>query len=173
VSSVDLWSGLVGTQSIAARRARKHLVITDARSVALVAQATAANVNDITQLIPLVHALAAVRGRGGRHAAARRTTAAGTTTPSRHRERLSARGITPILARRRTSHGSGLGVCRWVVEHTMAWLHRFRRLTVRHDRRTDLHHALLTPRLRPSASGGIVKRALTNKSGRIFHQGIT
>ena len=28
-------------------------------------------------------------------------------------------------------HGSGLGVFRWVVERTLAWLHRFRRLALR------------------------------------------
>jgi hypothetical protein len=27
-------------------------------------------------------------------------------------------------------HGSGLGVFRWVVERTLAWLHRFRRLAL-------------------------------------------
>jgi IS5 family transposase len=37
-----------------------------------------------------------------------------------HRDRLRARGILPILARRRTVHGSGLGATRWVVERTLA-----------------------------------------------------
>jgi transposase len=31
--------------------------------------------------------------------------------------------------------GSGLGRARWVVERTFAWLHHFRRLLVRYDRR--------------------------------------
>jgi transposase len=31
-----------------------------------------------------------------------------------------------------------LGRHRWVVERTMAWLARFRRLTVRHERRLDI-----------------------------------
>jgi transposase len=91
---------------------------------------TAANVNDITHLDPMVDALPAVRDRG--------------YDSQPHRDRLWARGITPILARRRTPHGSGLGVCRWVVERTIAWLHRFRRLTVRYERRADLHQAFLT-----------------------------
>ena len=34
-------------------------------------------------------------------------------------------------------HGSGIGVFRWVVERTLAWLHRFRR-------RADVHEAFLT-----------------------------
>jgi IS5 family transposase len=61
-----------------------------------------------------------------------------------HRDRLRARGIIPILARRRTPHDSSLGVCRWVVERTIAWLHRFRCLTVRYERRADVHQAFLT-----------------------------
>lgn len=61
-----------------------------------------------------------------------------------HRDRLAARGIVAIFGRRRTSHGSGLGVFRWVVERTLAWLHRFRRLAVRYERHDRVHHAFLT-----------------------------
>jgi transposase len=53
------------THPIAARRGSKHHRITDARGVPLVAQVTAANVNDITHLDPMVDALPAVRGRRG------------------------------------------------------------------------------------------------------------
>ncbi|MFY9255743.1 MAG: IS5/IS1182 family transposase, partial [Fuerstiella sp.] len=41
-------------------------------------------------------------------------------------------------------HGSGLGVYRWVSERTLGWLHNFRRLRVRFDRSSDIHHAFLT-----------------------------
>jgi transposase len=40
-------------------------------------------------------------------------------------------------------HGSGLGVFRWVVERTLAWLQRFRRLELRYER-ADVHEAVLT-----------------------------
>lgn len=33
---------------------------------------------------------------------------------------------------------------RWVVERSIAWLHNFRRLAVRYERRHDIHQALLT-----------------------------
>lgn len=33
---------------------------------------------------------------------------------------------------------------RWVVEQTLALLHQFRRLATRWERRTDIHHGLLT-----------------------------
>jgi transposase len=57
---------------------------------------------------------------------------------------LHAQGIIAVLAKRRTPYGSRLGVLRWVVERTLAWLHRFRRLTVRYERRPDVHQAFLT-----------------------------
>ncbi|ONQ11341.1 IS5 family transposase, partial [Burkholderia cenocepacia] len=53
----------------------------------------------------------------------------------RHRRALRDRGIEPVIAKRRTEHGSGLGKYRWVVERTHAWLHHFRRLRIRFERR--------------------------------------
>ncbi|MEU3383265.1 transposase, partial [Streptomyces caelestis] len=40
-------------------------------------------------------------------------------------------------------HGSGLGIFRWVVERTISWLHGFRRLRIRRERRDDIHEAFL------------------------------
>ena len=65
------------------------------------------------------------------------------TTHEQHRRELRRRGITPEIARRNTEHGSGLGRYRWVVERTFAWLHQFKRLLVRYDRRADIHEAFL------------------------------
>jgi transposase len=56
---------------------------------------------------------------------------------------LWARGIAPAIAHRNTAHGSGLGKRRWVVERTLSWLHQFRRLRVRFERRADIHEAFL------------------------------
>jgi transposase len=36
-----------------------------------------------------------------------------------------------------------LGSHRWVAERTFSWLYRFRRLTVRYERRADIHRAFL------------------------------
>jgi len=55
---------------------------------------------------------------------------------------LGPYGIDPELAKRRTPHGSGLGVFRWVVERTNSWLHQYRRLRVRYDLRDDIHQGL-------------------------------
>src|SRR3954452_18343524 len=46
------------------------------------------------------------------------------------------------LAKRRTPHGGGLGVYRWVVERTISWFHQFRRLRVRFEPRDDIHQGL-------------------------------
>ena len=61
----------------------------------------------------------------------------------KYRRLLRKRGITPVIARRNTDNGSGLGRHRWVVERTFAWLHNRRRLLVRTDRRHDIHESFL------------------------------
>jgi hypothetical protein len=60
-----------------------------------------------------------------------------------HRCQLRQRGITPRIARRGVAHGSGLGRHRWVVECSFAWLHPFKRLRTRYERRGDIHLGLL------------------------------
>jgi transposase len=60
-----------------------------------------------------------------------------------YRKEVRARGVVSLIPRRGTGHGSGLGVHRWVVERTFAWLHGFRRLRVRWERRADIHEAFL------------------------------
>jgi transposase len=60
------------------------------------------------------------------------------------RRGLQTRHILPLLAARRTTHGSGLSQFRWVVARTFAWLHQFRRLRVRYDKRADIHEAFLS-----------------------------
>jgi transposase len=60
-----------------------------------------------------------------------------------YRRELWRRGVKPIIARRATEHGSGRGRLRWVVERTFAWLHNFRQLRTRYERRAELHRAFL------------------------------
>lgn len=123
----------------------KHHVVVDAQGIPLASILTEAQRNDVTQLIPLVDAIPPVRGRRGRPR--RRPEAVQgdrVYDAGAHRRALRARGIRPILARRNTEHGSGLGVTRWVVERTLAWLHQFRRLRVRYERRADIHEAFLS-----------------------------
>jgi transposase len=118
--------------------------LTDAQDVPLVAHISAANHNDILELLPLVDAMPAIGGRPGRARRKRRRVQGDRGYDSqRHRAELRRRGITPILARRYRPHGRGLGRTRWVVERTLAWLHRFRRLHIRYERLVAVHQAFL------------------------------
>jgi prepilin-type processing-associated H-X9-DG protein len=65
-------------------------------------------------------------------------------TTTGYRRELWRRGMKPVIARRSTDHGSGLGRVRWMVERTFAWLHNFRRLRIRWERDAGLHYALLS-----------------------------
>lgn len=62
---------------------------------------------------------------------------------NKHRTALRDQKIVPKIARRNTEHGSGLGTKRWVVERGFAWLHAFKRLRVRYERRADIHLGFL------------------------------
>jgi transposase len=85
-----------------------------------------------------------VRGRVGRpRRRPDRVTADRAYDHRPQRGELRRRGIAAEIARRKTDHGSGLGRYRWVVERTFAWLHQFKRLLVRYDRRADIHEAFL------------------------------
>ena len=61
----------------------------------------------------------------------------------KYRRELRGRDVEPIIARRKVDHGPGLGKERWVVERTFAWLHNFRRLRTRYERRAELHLAFM------------------------------
>jgi transposase len=61
----------------------------------------------------------------------------------RCRRFLRRRGIKARIARRGIESSEKLGRHRWVVERSLSWLYRFRRLTVRYERRADIHQAFL------------------------------
>ncbi len=61
----------------------------------------------------------------------------------KYRRLLRQRGIEPLIARRQSEHGSGLGRERWIVERTFAWLRNRRRLLVRYERRSEIHESFL------------------------------
>ncbi|MFE2536670.1 IS5 family transposase [Streptomyces sp. NPDC059371] len=126
------------------RAGSKHHLITDGHGTPLAVILTGGNRNDVTQLMPLLDAIPPVRGRAGRPR--RKPQAIFADRGYDHdiyRDQVRARRIIPAIARRGTAHGSGLGVYRWVVERTFAWLHGFKRLRVRWERRADIHEAFL------------------------------
>jgi transposase len=111
----------------------------------LVITLTGGDRNDVTQLIPLVDTLPVIGGRRGRPwRRPRHLYADRGYDHDKYRRILRARGITPVIARRSTGHGSGLGKLRWPVERSFAWLHAFKRLRTRYERRAEIHQALLS-----------------------------
>jgi transposase len=94
--------------------------------------------------VPLVERVPPVRGKVGRpRQRPSRVTADRGYDHNKYRRELRRRGIRSEIARRQTDHCSGLGRVRWVVERTFAWLHQFKRLLVRYDRRHEIHEAFL------------------------------
>ena len=105
---------------------------------------SAANVHDSRMMLATVDAIEPIRGRRGRprkrpakpHADKAYDSAA-------LRAELRRRGITSRIARRGIESSERLGKHRWVVERTLAWLNRYRRLRIRYERRADMHLAFL------------------------------
>ncbi|MEY9911813.1 transposase [Catenulispora sp. MAP12-49] len=123
----------------------KHHVVVDGHGIPLAAITTGGNRNDVTQLLPLLQAIPPVRGTRGRpRQRPDRVLADRGYDHDKYRRLVREMGITPVIARRGTDHGSGLGVHRWVVEATFALLHWFRRLRIRWEIRDDIHQAFLT-----------------------------
>lgn len=122
----------------------KHHLVTDAQGIPLATTLTGANAHDVTQLVPLVDSIPPVRGKPGhpRHRP-ERVQADRAYDSDPHRRELRRRKIEPVLARRNTEHGSGLGVFRWVVERTLSWQHQFRKLRLRTERYAEMHEALM------------------------------
>lgn len=122
----------------------KHHVMTDAQGIPLAATVTAANVNEVTQVIPVLVSMPPVGGKPGpqRQKPERLQGDRGYDSEPL-RQLLRCLGITPVLAARYTERGSKLGVFRWFVERTISWLHQFGRLRRRLDRLTELQDAFL------------------------------
>jgi transposase len=123
----------------------KHHLAVDAQGIPLAVQVTAANRPDGQQLLALVDALPSVPGRRGRpRHRPDKVHADKAYDAQANRAGLRARGIQARIARRGIESGERLGRWRWVVERTISWLHRMRRLRIRYERRDDIHQAFLT-----------------------------
>ncbi len=120
-------------------------MITDATGIPLAVTLTGGNRNDVTQLIPLLQAVPSVRGKRGRPRRRPDVVLADRGYDhDKYRRLVWGLGVKPMIARRGTEHGSGLGTQRWVVERAFAHLYWFRRLQVRWEIRDDIREAFLT-----------------------------
>jgi transposase len=111
----------------------------DANGVPLALLLSAANVHDSRLFEPLLDAVPPVRQCAGRprKRPAKLHADKGYDYP-RCRPACRRRGVVPRIARRGVDSSERLGRHRWVVERTLAWFARFRRLTVRYERRLDI-----------------------------------
>lgn len=127
------------------RTGSKHHLITDATGIPLAATLTGGNRNGVTQLIPLLQAVPPIRGKRG-WPRRRPDVVLGDRgyDHDKYRRLVWDLGVKPLIARRGTEHGSGLGTQRWVVERAFAHLHWFRRLRIRWEIRDDIHEAFLS-----------------------------
>ncbi len=123
----------------------KHHLLVNERGLPLAAQISGAQVHDSRFLIRLVESIPAVKGLAGRARKRPDKLHADRAYASRaHRAWLRSRGIAARIARYGVESRERLGRWHWVVERTLFWLHRFRRLRIRHERRADMHQAFLS-----------------------------
>jgi transposase len=126
---------------------KRHLIV-DRTGLPLAVTVSGANVHDSKLLEETVDAILPLRlphrHRGRPRKRPTKLHADKGYDYPRCRRALRARNIIPRIARRRIESSERLGRYRWVVERTLSWLNRFRRLKVRYERRADIHLALLT-----------------------------
>ena len=120
---------------------KRHVVI-DANGIPLAVTLSAANVHDSRMLEATVDAIPPIRQCAGRP---RRRPAKLHADKGydfrRCRRALRRRAIIPRIARRGIDSTERLGRHRWKVERTLAWFARFRRISVRYERRIDIFAA--------------------------------
>jgi IS5 family transposase len=117
---------------------KRHIVV-DRKGLPLAMTISGSNVHDSRMLEEAVDAIAPLRLPAKRRGRPRKRPTKlhadkGYDYP-RCRRGLRQRGI---------ESSERLGRYRWVVERTLAWLNRFRRLKGRYERRADLHQAFLS-----------------------------
>ena len=120
----------------------KRHVLTDSNGLPLAFVLTGANVHDSVPLAQLLDAVVPVKGRRGRPRRRPHKLHADKAYDHRRcRRDCRQRGIVPRIARRGVESSERLGRYRWVVERTLAWLARMRRLSICYERRLDIHYA--------------------------------
>ncbi len=123
---------------------KRHLIV-DGQGIPLAIEHTGAQVHDSEMAIALVDGIPPIKQPRGRprkrpdEALADRAYDA----EEKIRKPLRQRKIKPLIAKRNTEHGSGLGQFRYVVEAAFDWLFNQRRLRVRYEKRDDIHQAFL------------------------------
>jgi transposase len=119
--------------------------VVDRGGVPLAVMVTAANVHDSMVFEELVDAIEPIRRPRGRPPRKRpeKLHADKAYDDKKCKRALRKRGIKSRIARKGIESSQKLGRHRWVVERTLAWIAKYRRLTIRYERRDDIHEAFL------------------------------
>jgi transposase len=120
-------------------------LVVDAHGIPLAVLVSAANVHDSKMMLATVDAIEHIRAKTrGRPRRRPHKLHADKGYDYRHlRLALRKRRIIPRIARCGVEPKNRLGRNRWVVERTLSWLNRFRRLKIRYEHRADIHLAFL------------------------------
>lgn len=114
------------------------------RGIPLASRVTGANRHDSTVFEELIDAIPPITRPWGRPRKRPEKLHADKAYDNRRcRQALRRRKIKVRIARKGVDSSERLGRHRWVVERTLSWLSRFRRLTIRYERRADIHEAFL------------------------------
>ncbi len=120
-------------------------MLTEGHGIPLTALVSGANTHDSVLFEAVLDAVPPIKQPSGQR---RKRPAKGHADKGydyrRCRAALRRRHIKVRIARKGVERSDRLGRHRWVVERTMAWLNRSRRLAVRDERRADLHQAFLS-----------------------------
>jgi transposase len=123
----------------------KRHVIGDCGGIPLASVLAGANRHDSTVFETLIDAVPPIRSPSGqRRKRPAKLHADKAYDIPRCRRFLHWRRIGVRIARKGIESSRRLGRHRWVIERTLAWLSRYRRLAIRYERRGDIHQAFLT-----------------------------
>jgi transposase len=116
---------------------KRHL-ITDRRGILLAFLLTGANVHDSIPFEDLLDAVPPIADKRGRPKSKPDKPHADKAYDHRRcRRACLRRRIKPRLARCGVDTSQKLGAHRWVIERSFTWFNKFRRLTIRYERRLD------------------------------------
>ena len=120
-------------------------MIVDGQGTPLALEHTGANVPDAEMAIALVDGIPPIKQPPGRPRQRPDEVLADRAYDAEEKIRkpLRQRKTKPLIAKRHTEHGSGLGKFRYVVEAAFDGLFNQRRLRVRYEKRDDIHQAFL------------------------------
>ncbi|HET6658738.1 MAG TPA: IS5 family transposase [Rubrobacter sp.] len=123
---------------------KRHIVV-DKRGVPLSVMTSAANMHDSMVFEELLDAIEPIkRPRGRPRKRPEKLHADKAYDDKKCARALRKRGIKRRIARKGVESSEKLGRHRWVVERTLAWVAKYRRLTIRYERRDDIHEAFLS-----------------------------